>query len=302
MNKSIEIRGLTYGFNPEEPVLKDIHLSVPRGSIYGFLGVNGAGKSTTMRLIMGLLPDPTDSVRVFGSPVSEVYPEALGRIGCLIDYPVFYDHLSGEDNLRIICMIRDIASPRIKETLETVGLSDAGHTKVRQYSLGMKQRLAIGMALISDPELLVLDEPVNGMDPNGMKEIRELLVRLNQDKGITILISSHLLQEVDKMVTHLGIISNGEMVYEGTRQELVERFQYQNIVFHMDRATEFLSQIPQTYQPELRSSTEISVLATTSTEISSLNRQLVEAGAGVYRIHPVGGLEDWFMEITRNTK
>ena len=218
MENVIEINNLNFGFEPKKLILKNVSLSVPKGSIYGFLGANGAGKSTTMRLIMGLFNDDENAVKVFGENVSKIYPDGLQKIGSLIDYPAFYDHLTGYDNLKIVCVIRKLDVTRIDEVLEQVGLSQARNIKMKKYSLGMKQRLAIGLALISNPEILVLDEPVNGLDPNGMLEMRELLIKLNRENGVTILISSHLLQEIDKMVTHLGIISNGEIKFEETNR------------------------------------------------------------------------------------
>lgn len=160
----------------------------------------------------------------------------------------------------------------------------------------MKQRLAIGLALISDPELLVLDEPVNGLDPNGMLEIRELLIKLNKEKGTTILISSHLLQEIDKMVTHLGIISNGEMKFQGSRTELNEKFSFQKTKFSILNAKNYFEFLE---NAELISENEITVITNNQEEIAAINKKLTEKGAKIYQINPVGGLEDWFMEITK---
>ncbi|MDQ0476894.1 ABC transporter ATP-binding protein [Chryseobacterium sp. MDT2-18] len=229
----IEIKNLNFGFDKNKPILKDVNLMVPKGSIYGFLGSNGAGKSTTMRLIMGLFNDDANSVKVFDTLVSNLYPEGFNKIGSLIDYPAFYDHLSGYDNLKIVCILRNLNISRIDEILELVGLTEARNIKMKKYSLGMKQRLAIGLALISDPELLVLDEPVNGLDPNGMKEVRELLIKLNQEYGVTVFISSHLLLEIEKMVTHIGIISNGEIKFQGSKEDLNELYRFQKTKFSL---------------------------------------------------------------------
>lgn len=296
MENSIEIQNLNFGYDAGKMILKNINLNVPKGSIYGFLGANGAGKSTTMRMIMGLHNDEGNSVKVFGQSVQKLYPAGLQNIGSLIDYPAFYDHLSGYDNLNIVCKIRNLNVNKIDETLALVGLTDARDIKMKKYSLGMKQRLAIGLALISEPELLILDEPVNGLDPNGMLEVRELLVKLNKEKGTTILISSHLLQEIDKMVTHLGIISNGEMKFEGSKKELNEKFSFQKTKFTLVDAKNF---IPFIEKAELLSDTEISVLTHSPEEIAKINKKLIEKGAEIYQINPVGGLEDWFMEITK---
>lgn len=299
MNNVIEIRNLNFGFDAKNIVLKNVNLNVPKGSIYGFLGANGAGKSTTMRLIMGLFNDEENSVKVFGEPTANIYPHGLHRIGSLIDYPAFYDHLSGRDNLKIVCIIRDLNENRIDEALALVGLSQAGKIKMKKYSLGMKQRLAIALALISSPELLVLDEPVNGLDPNGMLEMRELLIKLNREHGVTILISSHLLQEIDKMVTHLGIISNGEIVFEGSKEELNNLYKFQRTKFTIKHAQQFTDIFSPESEAQLKSDSEISVLTNSAAEIAALNKKLVEAGGDVYQIIPAGGLEEWFMEITK---
>ncbi len=296
MENVIEIKNLNYSFDKQKPILKNIHLSVPKGSIYGFIGANGAGKSTTMRLIMGLLNDDKNRIKVFGQSVSEKYPKALQRIGSLIDYPAFYDHLSGYNNLKIVCMIRDLEKSRINEVLEVAGLSHAKNMKMKKYSLGMKQRLAIAIALISRPELLVLDEPVNGLDPNGIIEIRELLMQLNKEHGTTIFISSHLLQEIDKMSTHLGIISHGEMKFEGSRKQLNDLYSVQKTKFSLPDAQKFLPLVP---TAELRSETELSVVTNSSNEIARINQTLVHNGAQVFQIEPAEGLEEWFMEITK---
>ena len=170
---------------------------------------------------------------------------------------------------------------------------------MKKYSLGMKQRLAIALALISDPELLVLDEPVNGLDPNGMMEIRELLKKLNKEKGVTIFISSHLLQEIDKMVTHLGIISHGEIKFEGSKEKLNELFKFQRTKFSMKNAENYLKIFDENSEPELKSDSEISSLTNSPEDIAKINKKLIENGAEVYQIIPAGGLEEWFMEITK---
>lgn len=296
MENVIEINNLNFGFEPKKLILKNVSLSVPKGSIYGFLGANGAGKSTTMRLIMGLFNDDENAVKVFGENVSKIYPDGLQKIGSLIDYPAFYDHLTGYDNLKIVCVIRKLDVTRIDEVLEQVGLSQARNIKMKKYSLGMKQRLAIGLALISNPELLVLDEPVNGLDPNGMLEMRELLIKLNRENGVTILISSHLLQEIDKMVTHLGIISNGEIKFEGSKEKLNELYKFQKTKFAMNNAKDFLQFIE---NAELKTDNEISVITNSQEDIAKINRILVEKGANIFQISPAGGLEEWFMEITK---
>ena len=299
MENIIEIKNLNFAFDKSKMILKDVNLKVPKGSIYGFLGSNGAGKSTTMRLIMGLFNDDQNSVKVFGTSVSDLYPEGLNKIGSLIDYPAFYDHLSGYDNLKIVCILRNLKESRIDEVLELVGLSDARNIKMKKYSLGMKQRLAIGLALISNPELLVLDEPVNGLDPNGMKEVRELLIKLNQEHGVTIFISSHLLLEIEKMVTHIGIISNGEIKFEGSKADLNELYRFQKTRFSLKNAKSFESILAENYQVDFKNETDCEIVTNSPNQIAEINKILVTNGAEIYQISPAGGLEEWFMEISK---
>ncbi|MFY7995936.1 MAG: ABC transporter ATP-binding protein, partial [Sediminibacterium sp.] len=211
---------LSFSFYKGQPVLDNINITVPAGSIYGFLGPNGAGKTTTMRLLTGLLPQQGDHIQFFNQSLSTQLPNLFHRVGCLIETPSLYLHLSGLDNLRLVARMKDIDEKKAEPVLATVGLQKAAHRKAGQYSLGMKQRLAIAIALLNDPQLLMLDEPVNGLDPNGMVEMRELMKELNREKGITIFISSHLLHEVEKMCTHIGIIHKGKIRFEGKISEL----------------------------------------------------------------------------------
>lgn len=299
MENIIEIRDLNFGFDTKKLILKNVNISVPKGAIYGFLGSNGAGKSTTMRLVMGLFNENKNSIKVFDKPVNDLYPNGLQNIGSLIDYPAFYDHLTGYDNLKVVCTLRNLDPQKIHEILQLVGLQDATNIKMKKYSLGMKQRLAIGLALISDPELLILDEPVNGLDPNGMKEIRELLIKLNQENGVTIFISSHLLLEIEKMVTHIGIISNGEMKFEGGKEELNTLYKFQKTKFSLLNGQKFKQLLTENFEVEFTTDNEFIITTNSSTEIANINTLLVENGAKVHQISAAGGLEDWFMEISK---
>jgi ABC-type multidrug transport system ATPase subunit len=195
-------------------------LKVERASIYGFLGPNDAGKTTTIRLLLGLLPDPNNSVFLFNQNFLQNRVQCLSKTGALIEQPSLYEHLSGFDNLEITRQLRKIPKERINDVLQTVRLSEAAFKKVKAYSLGMKQRLGIALALLPEPELLILDEPVNGLDPSGIMEMRELLQTINKKYNTTIFLSSHLISEVEKIVTHIGIINMGEMLFQGTINDL----------------------------------------------------------------------------------
>jgi len=215
----IDTSGLTYNFGNQK-VVDSLALQVEEGSIYGFLGPNGAGKTTTIKLLLNLLRVQEGSIRIFGKELKNNRVEILSQIGALIEQPALYLHLTGKENLLNRALLLQIPDKRVIEIIDLVKLTHAANKKSGQYSLGMKQRLGIGLALLSDPRLLILDEPTNGLDPAGIIAMRELLTSLNRGKGTTILISSHLLSEIDKLVTHAGIINKGSLVFQGTMTEL----------------------------------------------------------------------------------
>ena len=193
--------------------VKNVNLAVPKGCIYGFLGPNGAGKTTTMKLLLGLIQPDGGTVEVLGQKMSPKNRFDINmRTGSLIESPGFYGHLTGQENLEIIARYKNLGTDDIKEALNTVHLYDRKDDKVKNYSLGMKQRLGIAMALINNPEMLILDEPVNGLDPMGMVDVRELLISLCRDDGITIVISSHILAELYQLATDYIIISHGRII------------------------------------------------------------------------------------------
>jgi ABC-type multidrug transport system ATPase subunit len=217
---AIETVNLSFSFLKDQPVVENVNIKIPTGAIYGFLGPNGAGKTTTIRLLLDLLPAGSGVVKVFGNPLHGNRNILLARTGALIETPSLYEHLTGFDNLKVTAMLRNVAVSRVWEVLEVVGLGSQAGKYVHNYSLGMKQRLGLATALLSSPELLILDEPTNGLDPNGMIEVRELIRELNTRYHVTVLISSHLLSEVEKLVSHVGVINQGKMLFEGTLAEL----------------------------------------------------------------------------------
>ncbi len=200
-----------------------LDLRVEQGDVYGFIGRNGAGKSTTLKLLCGLARPTQGEALIFGKPIQD--PVARRRVGALIEQPGLYPDLSGRENLRLCAMLLGLDSPvrQVDEILETVGLSPKEKKPVKHYSMGMKQRLGVGVALLGGPDLLLLDEPINGLDPEGIREMRELLLRLNWERGLTILISSHILGELSKIATRYGIIQQGRMVEEITSGELAQK-------------------------------------------------------------------------------
>jgi ABC-2 type transport system ATP-binding protein len=219
---AIETRGLTYRF-ATQPVLADVSLAVPEGAIYGFLGPNGAGKTTTLRLILGLLRRQQGAIEVFGKTLDRHRLDVLRRIGSSIETPSVYGHLTARENLDVWRRVYDCDRRRVNDVLAIVGLSGTGSKRADQFSLGMKQRLGIAVALLHQPTLLILDEPTNGLDPQGILEMRRLLGALNREHGVTILVSSHILSEVERVVTHVGVIHHGTLRFQGTLDALRER-------------------------------------------------------------------------------
>ncbi|MHB6908097.1 ABC transporter ATP-binding protein [Streptomyces sp. CB02959] len=218
-HRVIATRGLTKTYRGDRPAVDGLDLAVPRGSVFGFLGPNGSGKTTTIRMLMGLIEPTAGTARVLGRPMPRAVREVLPRVGALIEGPALYGFLSGRDNLRRFDAADPAADPRTRtrrvgEALERVGLSAAAGKKARTYSLGMKQRLGLAAALLQPRELLVLDEPTNGLDPQGMREIRTLVRELAAD-GTTVFLSSHLLDEIEQVCTHAAVMARGRLVTQG---------------------------------------------------------------------------------------
>jgi ABC-2 type transport system ATP-binding protein len=221
MENYIETNALNFSFGSLK-VLNELSIEVPSGSIYGFLGPNGAGKTTTIRALLGLYKTNGDHIRLFGESINHNKISILNRIGALVESPTVYEHLSGYDNIEITRKLRNLHRNRTNEVLKTVNLLQDAKRPVRHYSLGMKPRLGLALALLSEPELLILDEPTNGLDPHGIIEIRELLLSLQKEKGTTVFTSSHILGEIEKIASHVGIINKGSLLFQGTLRELRE--------------------------------------------------------------------------------
>jgi ABC-type multidrug transport system ATPase subunit len=301
MDYIIQTSNLDFQYSKHKKILENLSINVPRGSIYGFLGPNGAGKSTTMRLLTGIIPDDTNSISLFGSSINEQLPYVFEKIGSLVESPALYLHLSGYDNLKYIAVLRKIDLSKIDEVLELVDLNYAKKQKAKQYSLGMKQRLAIAMALLSEPELLFLDEPVNGLDPNGIIDIRKLLIKINKEKGVTIFVSSHLLSEIEKMCTHVGIISKGLLKFEGTIDELSKKFDNCKIQITIDNAENWLPKLEEKYKNVvLEELNKISIELNNTSEIPAFVKDIINDGVLLYELKIIEGLEQWFMNLIEN--
>lgn len=216
----------TYGLTKQYGHMKavdHVNLHLKKGAIYGFIGRNGAGKTTFLKMISGLASPTSGEIELFGYRGQEL-KYVRSRIGCLIEEPGLYGNMTATENLRIKCKLFGIDDSRyLNQILHITGLYDTGKKRVKNFSLGMKQRLRIALALIGEPDLLILDEPINGLDPQGIADIRDTLLRLNEEQQITILISSHILEELEKLATHYGIIHHGTLLQELTKEELLQR-------------------------------------------------------------------------------
>lgn len=219
MGKILEIKNLEKSYKNKK-VLDIDFLEIEEGAIYGLIGKNGAGKSTLMKLILGLVKKDDGTIKIFGQELNSKNQKDFNRnLGALIESPSFYDHLTGYENLEIICKLKGLEKKEIVKTLDLVGLNDLGKKKAREYSLGMKQRLGIAMALIGSPKLLILDEPINGLDPQGIEEMRNLFKNIVKNTSASILISSHILDEMEKISSHIGILKDGKLPYNGSLEE-----------------------------------------------------------------------------------
>lgn len=296
----IETKGLTKEYNGKRSV-SDLNLHIKKGRIYGLLGRNGAGKTTTMKMILNLINSSDGEVIVFGKSMKKHNKEILPRIGCLIESPGFYPNLTGTENLKIFAQLRGIPKRNaIKESLELVGLKYNDKKLFSQYSMGMKQRLAIALAVMHDPEILILDEPINGLDPIGIAEVRTFIRKLCTEKGKTILISSHILSEIELIADDIGIIDNGVLLEEESLEELKNmNKKYIKLVAHNDsKAVKVLESCfnIKNYSVEKNGTIKIYDL---DLVIPELVRELVKEGIAVEEIRmKEDTLEDYFKRIT----
>lgn len=294
----IETRNLSYTFGKQQ-VLDNVSLKVKAGTIYGFLGPNGAGKTTTIKILLNLLRSSENNVFLFGDDFTKSRIPILARIGSLIEQPAIYAHLSGRENLHNRAQLLKIKKERVNEILQLIDLKQAAEKKAGEYSLGMKQRLGIGLALLPDPQLLILDEPTNGLDPNGIIEIRRLLLKLVNEQNKTVFISSHLLSEVEKMITHVGIINRGTLLFQGTLDELHDMSKSEVVITTSDISHSANLLLRNGYKAEIASN-QILMPFKSADETAVVNSLLVKNDHKVYSIgHRRQSLEDLFLSITQ---
>ena len=283
------------------PALRVAHLdlSVPEGAIYGFLGPNGAGKSTTLKMLLGLVRPSAGSIRVLGKQMEPANRLAILRqVGSLIESPSYYGHLTGEENLRIIQSLRGTPEKHIREVLQIVRLDGQRGKRVAHYSLGMKQRLGLAAALLGYPKLLILDEPTNGLDPAGIQEMRQLICGLPERFGMTVVVSSHLLSEIDQMADHVAIIREGELVFQDTLKALHGRSRHHLALRTTNNAV--ARAVLQEKSVPCQEEEGYLILPILSDELAAqLTRLLAEHRLGVIRLEErQKSLEDIFLELT----
>ena len=275
-----------------------LNIEVRQGDIFGFLGPNGAGKSTTIRMILHLIFPTHGDVEIFGVSLKKARHRALGKVGAIVENPAFYNHLSALRNLEILGGLqRPVSRRKIMEYLERVKLADRADDPVKTYSHGMNQRLGLALALLKEPQLVILDEPTTGLDPQGMKEVRELIRELSREQGITVLLSSHLLYEVELIATRMAVIHQGKLRVAGSVQELLKHGQAA-VLIKTDRPEEALQflKTKDAYGPAKIQSDGVNV-ELEQEQIPELNRQLVQAGFNVSALVPQRSLETYFLNL-----
>lgn len=298
---AITTSGLTRRFGAITAV-NNVALQVQRGSVYGFLGPNGAGKTTTIRMLLGLIRPNSGEVRLFGESLPAKRTALLRRIGALVEQPSLYPNLSGRENLEVTRRLIGGRTEQIARALSIVRLTDAADRLAGAYSQGMRQRLGLALALLNEPDLLILDEPTNGLDPSGIQEMRELIGKLRADLGITVLLSSHLLAEVEQVATHIGIIQDGRLIMQGALDDLHAHTD-EHLVLGVDQA-ETAKTILHRAGWTVRSNggQRLTVAANGHSDAALINSQLVNGGVNIYHLalsQPT--LEDIFVNLTTNS-
>jgi ABC-type multidrug transport system ATPase subunit len=298
--KIIEVEHLSKQFN-ELWAVKDLNLNVYKGDVFGFLGPNGAGKSTTIRMLLSLITPTEGKIRIFGKDLRTNRIDILKKIGAIVEKPDFYGYLSAYKNLEILGKLSqtDVSRKRIMEVLELVGLEKRFKSKVKTYSHGMKQRLGLAQALIHNPDLIILDEPTTGLDPQGMKEVRDLILFLSNQNKKTIFISSHILYEIELVANRMVIINKGSAIIEGNVSELLNanNLKVTFEVNDIEKTKSILTNTPWINKIESSANNKI-IFSLTNKEIPELNSYLVENRINVSAVIPARSLENYFLNIT----
>jgi ABC-2 type transport system ATP-binding protein len=296
-DKIITTQNLSRTFGPIQAV-KDVNLNVPTGVVYGFLGPNGAGKTTTIRMMLGLIRPTSGKVFIFGREFTRGDWQRLEKVGALVESPSLYPHLTGRENLEVLRRMTGLPKKNIDHVLEIVGLTKDSNRLVKQYSLGMQQRLALAAALLNEPNLLVLDEPTNGLDPSGIQEIRDMIRDMPQKTGATVFLSSHLLSEVELMASYVGIIQKGSLLYQGKLEALRKQW---GPVLHVavDRTQEAASLLTGLGWKVNQEAGELTIQSAQPSSTYEINQALMQRGFQVRQIYTSqAGLEEMFLDMT----
>ncbi|HEV8270707.1 MAG TPA: ABC transporter ATP-binding protein [Chitinophagaceae bacterium] len=300
MSSIIDVRELTKSFN-EITAVDHLTFTVKEKGVYGFLGQNGAGKSTTIRMLLSLIRPTSGEIKIFGLDLSAHRKEILQRIGAIIEKPDLYKYLTAIENLNLFAKMSGLKLKRkqLLDKLEKVGLAERADSKIKTYSQGMKQRLGIAVALVHDPDLIILDEPMNGLDPQGIADIRQLIHHLSKDQGKTVFISSHLLSEMEQMADSLLIIHRGKKIAEGNMNELLNPDQ-SRIEFETGSANELELLLKQTYWANkiVSANGKKIIMQMKREEVPVFIRQMAEMKQDIFSIHKKNSLEDYFLSLT----
>lgn len=297
MSIIVQTKQLSKTFQRQRAV-DSINLNISEGEIYGFLGPNGAGKTTTIRMLLGLMKPTSGSVHIFGKPLQNHKLEILRKVGSLVENPSYYPHLTAYENLKIVAQIVGAPIIRISEVLELVRLTEAAHRKVKGFSLGMKQRLGIATALLHQPKLLILDEPTNGLDPSGIIEMRELIKSLPARYGMTVLISSHLLSEIDQIATSVGVVSQGKLIYQDSIDNM-RKLATSAIHIQCSNPHEAIKSLQQLARPVELKENRLVLQSGSEREVAATIKLLVHQGYDIYRVEEHSqSLERIFLDMT----
>ena len=293
----LSVKELTKSFGKRKAV-DNLSFDILEGEIFGFLGPNGAGKSTAIKSMLSLIKPDKGDIEIFEKSIKKYHNSALIEVGALVERPDFYEYLSAKQNLSILATMDETSYDRIDEVLEIVGLGDRGNDKVKAYSQGMKQRLGIAQALLSKPKLLILDEPTNGLDPRGMKEVRDLIRKLSEE-GITILLSSHILHEVEQVCTSMAIINLGKLIKIGSVNELLKASDTFITEIHakpIAKARKIMEEL--SFISKVSESNGKLKIKIAYDKLEELNRTLIENDVRVSAVIPRSTLEDYFLSLT----
>lgn len=304
MSAIIKVSNLSKQYR-EVKAVNDISFTVNTGDIYGFLGQNGAGKSTTIRMLLTLIEPTTGTIELFGKNLYSHRKEILQQIGAVIEKPDLYKYLTAYENLSLFARMSGVSvnEKKLKEQLAQVGLTERAHSKVRTYSQGMKQRLGIAIALIHDPQLIILDEPTNGLDPQGIADIRNLILHLSRHQGKTIMVSSHLLHEIELIANRMLIIDKGKKIMEGTVAELVDpaRTRVHIEVTNPQQVIAWLQSSKWSACLQEQHNNSI-LLQMNKPQVPELTADLVNAGAHIMAVQPQNSLESYFLSLTTENR